>query len=481
MKKAQHGKQSPSAKKIKAGNGSYHALFEQAKDAIMVTDFEGNFMDVNEGLCSMFGYSKQELMHMNVTSLLDREHLEAKPLRFDLLAKGQNILNERKMLHKDGTVVYVESNAKKLIDNRVLVIARDITERKKIEKVLQESEANLHCIFDTTDTIYVLMDADLQIISYNPRAVDFAKKELGFEIETSKHFLDYFPDEKRPALMTHMKEALRGCHVNYEVSYPQKTFTNNWYHVRIFPVSHNETVYGLMMEVSDITEKKLLEIKLRQQEVQQQKKITRAVLRAQEIERNRIGQELHDNVNQLLTSIRLFLCMIADGAVEKKDLLDRTKEHIDLAINEIRVLTREQVTPAKKVNLKESIEDLTAKLNESAKGGTRFFCNVAESLSIDEDLKLNVYRIVQEQTNNIVKYANASKATISINEQDQFLHVLIQDNGRGFDSNVKSKGIGLCNIVNRIESFNGTVQIETHPGNGCKLKIAVPLISERNL
>src|SRR5690242_6090584 len=149
--------------------------------------------------------------------------------------------------------------------------------------------------------------------------------------------------------------------------------------------------------------------------------------------------------------------MIADGAVEKKDLLDRTKEHIDLAINEIRVLTREQVTPAKKVNLKESIEDLTAKLNESAKGGTRFFCNVAESLSIDEDLKLNVYRIVQEQTNNIVKYANASKATISINEQDQFLHVLIQDNGRGFDSNLKSKGIGLCNIVNRIESFNGRV------------------------
>jgi signal transduction histidine kinase len=198
-------------------------------------------------------------------------------------------------------------------------------------------------------------------------------------------------------------------------------------------------------------------------------------LKAQEVERNRIGQELHDNVNQVLSSIRLFLSMVDDGSVHKKDLLDKTKEYIDLAINEIRILSREQVTPQKKFDLKELIESLTATLNENRQGKTVFVCNVAAHLSIDEDHKLNIYRIVQEQTNNIVKYAEASKAIISINEQDKYLHILIMDDGKGFDLNVKAKGIGLSNIVNRVESYNGKVKIETQPGMGCKLMITVPV------
>jgi len=126
----------------------------------------------------MFGYTKEELLQLNVRALLDPEHLETKPIRFDLLAAGENILNERKMVHKNGSIIYVEANSKKFKDDRILAIARDITERKIVEEVLQQSEANLHTIFDTTDTIYVLMDPDLRIISYNPCAFAFAVPEL---------------------------------------------------------------------------------------------------------------------------------------------------------------------------------------------------------------------------------------------------------------------------------------------------------------
>jgi PAS domain S-box-containing protein len=157
----------------------------------MVTDFNGNFKNANPGLCAMFGYTREELLELNIRALLDEEHLEANPLRFDLLAAGKNVFSERKMVHKNGTVIYVESNAKKFMDDRILVIARDITARKKVEQVLQKSEANLHTIFDTTDAIYVLMDHDLRIIAYNPRAIAFAKNELGHSIEISEYFLDY--------------------------------------------------------------------------------------------------------------------------------------------------------------------------------------------------------------------------------------------------------------------------------------------------
>jgi PAS domain S-box-containing protein len=181
-----------------ACNENYHFLFEQATDAIMVTDFEGNFKNVNSSLCTLFGYAKEELLQLNVKALLDPEHLKTKPVRYDLLAAGENTFNERKMVHKNGTIIYVEANAKKFMDNRILAIARDITERKKIDEVLQKSEANLHTIFDTTDTIYVLIDHDLRIISYNPRAFDFAKNELGHSIEISEYFWIIFHRKSNP-------------------------------------------------------------------------------------------------------------------------------------------------------------------------------------------------------------------------------------------------------------------------------------------
>ena len=262
-------------KRMDAGNcdENYHSLFEQATDAIMVTDFTGNFKDVNASLCALFGYAKEELLQLNVHTLLDPEHVKTKPLRFDILAKGDDVFSERQMVHRNGTTIYVEANAKKLSDNRVLVIARDITERKKVEMILKKSEANLHTIFDTTDTIYVLLDNHLRVMSYNPRAHAFAINELKHCIEISEYFLDYFPEDKRPVLLNYMEQVLTGKHLNYEVSYPQPGNVFNWYHVRMFPISKGDNnIYGLMVAVSDITVKRKLEKELLAQKVEEQKK-----------------------------------------------------------------------------------------------------------------------------------------------------------------------------------------------------------------
>src|SRR5258705_3064809 len=432
---------------------NYHFLFEQATDAIMVTDFNGNFKNANSALCAMFGYTREELLELNVKALLDEEHIKARPIRFDLLAAGETIFNERKMIHKNGTIIYVEANAKKFMDDRILVIARDITGRKKVEEVLQKSEANLHTIFDTTDTIYVLMDHDLRIISYNPRAFAFAKNELGHSIEISEYLLDYFPPEKRSLLVLHMKEVLTGRHINYEVGYPQAKGSFNWYHVRMFPISKGDNnIYGLMMAVSDITEKKLLEQKLLDQKVQEQKKIIRAVLQAQEVQSNKIGQEVHDNINQILTTIKLYLGLLEKGQTYRKDLVVKSIEFLNMVTGEIGSLSIQQVIAHKKFDIKELIEELTRDLNENTDTRTKFHCSLAVHLSIDEDLKLNIYRIVQEQITNILKYAAASQATILINENKETVYVSIIDNGKGFDPLIKRKGIGLSNIINRIES-----------------------------
>ena len=91
----------------------YRALFEQASDFIILVDFTGNIVDVNASLCNTFGYSKDELLQMNVSLLIEEENYQANPIKFSLLQHGVHIFSERKMVFKDGTIIEVEANVKK--------------------------------------------------------------------------------------------------------------------------------------------------------------------------------------------------------------------------------------------------------------------------------------------------------------------------------------------------------------------------------
>jgi signal transduction histidine kinase len=86
-----------------------------------------------------------------------------------------------------------------------------------------------------------------------------------------------------------------------------------------------------------------------------------------------------------------------------------------------------------------------------------------------------VYRIIHEQTNNIIKYAGCTEATISLLEENNQAELIISDNGKGFDkNNQQATGIGFINIFNRVNAYNGKVEIITSPGNGCKLQVSFP-------
>ena len=232
----------------------------------------------------------------------------------------------------------------------------------------------------------------------------------------------------------------------------------------------------------DISERKKAEENLRSmemeildQKVQEQKKITRAILKAQETERNYIGRELHDNVNQILAGTKLYLGMAGKQDSRIKNLIKYPLELIDSSINEIRLLTSKNVTPVRNINLKELIQALVDNLNKNTPIKTIFGYNIANNV-IDDELKLNIYRIVQEQINNIVKHAAPSQASISIEGDGNIIRVIVTDDGKGFDVNKKRVGIGVTNMINRVESFNGKINIESSPGNGCKIQIEIPYV-----
>jgi PAS domain S-box-containing protein len=447
-------------------------LFAHSSDSILICDASGNILSVNGSLCDHSGYSATELTSLNLSALLDKDFLEKHPLTFNLLSNKKNCFTEQKLIHKNGTELYVEANAYKIGKEQIVVIARDITKFRNAEAILKRSEANLHTIFDTTETIYVLLDDDLRIVSYNPQAVQFAKKELGKEMEISQHFLDYFPSDYQPMLVNNMRKALSGKPVKYEVNYLQGDQTFNWYYVRLFPISKDNHIYGLMMEVSDITEKKDLEQRLEEERLKKHIEITDAVITAEENERQQIGLELHDNVNQLLTSARLYLSMAKKTKSRKwQSMVNEADTHVNSAINEIRNLSHALISPfIDEFGFMESIEYLLETIRKSSGLIIEKEVNITES-NIDKKLGLTIYRILQEQFNNIIKHARASHVSFKLSEEENKLTLSIKDNGIGFQRALRYKGIGLMNIKTRATLFNGNVNILSSPGNGCELVV----------
>jgi PAS domain S-box-containing protein len=224
---------------------------------------------------------------------------------------------------------------------------------------------------------------------------------------------------------------------------------------------------------NDITEKKMMEQEIIAQKIQEQKKIVRAIIQAQEKERNYLGQELHDNINQILASTRLYLEMAGQKNKELKALIKYPIELINNSIAEIRLLSSSLVTPLKNIDLEELVRQLLSRTRQNSNIQTDLAYSVTHK-SLPDDLKLNIYRILQEQVNNVTKHAAARKINVSIRTEDNVVTVVVEDDGKGFDTNKKRKGIGISNVINRIESFNGEVAIESSPGKGCTLTIKAP-------
>ena len=232
----------------------------------------------------------------------------------------------------------------------------------------------------------------------------------------------------------------------------------------------------------DVTEKLKAEAELSRQFFLRQKVITETTIQAQEKEREEIGKELHDNINQILAATKLYLEIVLTG---NKDMLPdaarKSYENVNLAITEIRQLSKQLVPPALEETLSSALKDLVTEFQSASGIAIRI-----EIAKFDEDLlsgnvKLILYRIAQEQINNIVKHSRAKNVSITIETTFDEVTLLISDDGIGFDTTKRQKGIGLRNIASRVGFYNGILGIQSQPGKGCTLEVAIPLNQEGNL
>jgi PAS domain S-box-containing protein len=274
----------------------------------------------------------------------------------------------------------------------------------------------------------------------------------------------------------HIKEAINANRsIQLELVNYHKNGNSFWNRLSITPVFNQEgEVTHLIGVQDDITAIKMTEAL--QQHIANEKLVLETSIQAQEKERLEIGKELHDNINQMLTTVKLMLNMAADFPDRSADMIQKGHTVIGKAIEEVRRLSKQLVGPElEEISLQNSLQHLFADLQTLT--GLTFhlrFELINESV-FEQDIKLIFYRIIQEQINNIIKHAKATEVEIIFKKESDRVHVVIKDNGVGFDPKVTPNGIGLRNIANRVELLRGKMHIQTAIGAGCTMHLSIPV------
>jgi two-component system sensor histidine kinase UhpB len=197
---------------------------------------------------------------------------------------------------------------------------------------------------------------------------------------------------------------------------------------------------------------------------------------AQEKERNHLGKELHDNINQVLATIKMFLGMSLENEKLRPELIQRSLKNVNYAIEEIRKLSKSLVAPSLgDIGLADALQELADEINLSKQLQVKFINEIDLRYKMDENMELMLYRIAQEQLNNINKYAKASNAIITVRTEKGNLFFSVSDNGIGFNTSLKPRGIGLKNIGSRVDFYSGRMNIISAEGQGCTIEINIPL------
>jgi signal transduction histidine kinase len=216
---------------------------------------------------------------------------------------------------------------------------------------------------------------------------------------------------------------------------------------------------------------------LSKEEERYQRLLTEQMIAVQEREREWISRELHDNVNQVLTTVKLYLEMSAKKVDDP--LILKSMQLINDSIGEIRNLSHQLSAPTLGTrSLIDSINGLIEMVGFST--NLKFTFNHARYHGpLHMSQKLALYRIIQEQLNNIIKHAEATKVWITLSQKEGNIILKVKDNGKGFDSRIKTNGMGINNIISRAKIFGGVVRIDAAPQQGCCLHVVVPVVAEK--
>lgn len=453
-------------------------IARQTSNAVVITDEKGCITWINEAFTKITEYELFEILGKTPGHFLQGAGTNPIVKRY----MRMKITNQRPFecdvlnYTKSGRAFWFRIQGQPQVNENgrltgYFALQTDISNEKKAEYLIKKSEEKYKNLFDFNPSSIIIWDVKtLNILEVNNKAVE----EYGY---TKEEFLNIsLLDIRRESEYEKIKSLASAFQQNKSLSYKAV-----WEHLKKNrePILMNYSSHvidydgrpAVLALGENITSKVKLEKALEEERNKKQFEITEAVISAQEKERKEIGGELHDNVNQILAGSLLYVGLAKAGGPSSTNFLAESEKLINAAIYEVRNLSHSLIPP----HLVESDLGVALKnvLKITAASGIKIeedFSELDESL-ISQKLKLTIYRITQEQINNILKHAYAKTLYLSVSTKDNLVNLIIKDDGVGFDTNKKSRGVGLMNIKTRASMFESKVRIRSSPGKGCELNI----------
>ena len=458
------------------------AVFDSALDSILVVDDDGRYLDANPAAQALLGRDSETLRELSVAETTAPGF--DFPTAWATLHREGSLKGEWGFLRPDGSVRHVEfSSSSNFQPGRHLGVLRDITDRKALEAAVRAGETHLRegeRLSHTGSWAWHVPSGSLfwsaemyRILGLDPSAV----------APTHSPLLPRIHPEDRPRVRSEVESALaakRGFGGRFRALRPDGSIRH------VHSVAHPTfDEAGDILEyvgvVMDVTEQHLADQRLQQSFVELQG-LTERLRGVREEERSRIAREVHDEIGQSLTALRMDVDWlrkklpgdVAHGIAERLDdmsaLTETTLDAVQRIASELRPAILDEL------GLEAAVEWFTRDFEKRTGVVSRVEARLGDT-AVDPARSTAAFRVLQEALTNVARHSGATTADVRVATETGRLVLEVRDNGRGIpaDRLADLRSLGLIGMRERARSLGGDVDFRASPGKGTTISLTVPL------
>ena len=464
----------------------FRLAFENASVGVCITSLEGRLLKVNETLSSILGYSREELEQLNVSDITYKEDLE---LSFDFIrsapAGGQSsITMEKRYVHKSGEIIWANVASSLIRDSLhrpqyFITHIQNITNHKRAEEELREREAHYRTLIDNTPDIIAGFDRDGRYLFVNSSIAKASKLKPEEFIGKKMHEVGFSEEQTR-----FRGDAIRkvfDTHTPFETEFAFEGVGGKAvYDWRVYPVlDSDENVLSVFSISRNITERKLSEDALRSS-MEQLHTLTTRLENVREEERKSISREVHDELGQVLTALRMDLMSLKKaGATSEKVVEQKVESMLELTASATK--TVQTISARLRPGMLDDLGLVAAiewQMEDFEKrSGIHCGVNLPDSvLLLDNQRSTALFRILQETLTNVARHAQARNVIVSLTDSPDEVILRVNDDGIGIpDGRVNDPtSYGLLGIRERLHQYEGSCTIQKGESGGTEVTIQLP-------
>ena len=469
-------------KSLRESQERHKIIFDGSRDAIFISGADGSLLIFNRSASQLTGYRPDELKKLRIFDLYNKVSPERHSDFFKRLLSGQSISGEVQIARKDGRTIFAEFSSRKIVFSGKAcahTFARDITARKRSEAALRRSEAKFRHLVQNTNSIIVRYDQLGHLTFLN----EYARKFFGFaesEIIGLNILGSIIPwrsssgRDYRALMIDFLKHPEH--YPTYEIENVRRNGSRAWIAWTNNPIRDKK---GRIIEVLSVG----VDVTQRKQAQEQVQFLTHQLIKAQENERLKISQDLHDHIAQDLSTLKIGLeTLFKDQGAETGEKVAKLSDILQRSIAAVRDMAYDLRPPGlDQLGLVKTLYLYCEDFSKSNSVDIDFAAAGMDELNLEYETEINIYRLIQEALNNTKRHAEANQVTIRLVASSPDIVLRIKDNGKGFDVNdrrkkaLKERRMGLQSMVERVRLLQGKINIQSRPNKGTYILIEIPL------